>query len=355
MAGFRQLMQSSEPMIKIKREGVILEPTLNSFENKSVLNPGVYQDGQTVHLIYRAINKDLVSCLGYARLNGPIKVAERWNQPLMAPKYSYEKNGLEDPRIVKIGQVFYMTYVAHDGKNALIAYAYGRDLFKLKRGGIISPNITYAKAGRLFKYSKLKDNYYFFEAFYKNYGGKNIKIWEKDGLLFPEKIDNKFVLIHRVLPDMQSVYFKHFGQLQNKKFWHGYLANLSKYVILESEHNFESRNIGGGAPPIKTDRGWLLIYHAVEESNKCRIYSAGAALFSLEHPRRLIARLPYPLFTPAEDYETSGLVNQVVFPTGTSIFKNHLYIYYGAADSHIAAIKVSLNGLLEELMKYKIK
>lgn len=355
MAGFRQLIQLSKCMVKIKREGVILEPTQNSFENKSILNPGVFQAGRTVHLIYRAINKNLMSCFGYARLNGPTKVVERWDRPFMTPKYDYEKKGIEDPRIVKIGDTFYLTYVAHDGKNALIAYAFGKDLFKLKRGGIISPNITYDRAGKFFKYSKLKDNYYFFEAFYKNYGGKNIKIWEKDGFLFPKKIDDKFVLVHRVLPDMQLVYFKNFSQLKDKNFWHDYLTNLSKYVILESEHNFESRNIGGGAPPVKTDRGWLFIYHAVEESNKQRIYSAGAALFSRDHPRRLISRLPYPLFTPSEDYEIHGQVNQVVFPTGTSIFKNRLYIYYGAADSRIAAVSVGLGGLLEELMKYKIK
>lgn len=342
-------------MIKIKREGVILKPTQNSFENKSVLNPGIYQTGRTVHLIYRAINNSQISSLGYARLDGPTKVIERWSRPFMSPKYNYEKRGIEDPRIVKIGHTFYLTYVAHDGKNALIAYASGKDLFKLKRGGIISPNIPYSKAGKLFKYSKLKDDYYFFESFYKKYGGKNIKVWDKDGFLFPEKINDNFVLAHRILPDLQLVYFKNFSQLKDEYFWFDYLMNLAKYVMLEGAHGFEARHVGGGAPPIKTKRGWLIIYHGVEESNNGRIYRAGAALFSLDHPRKLIARLPYPLFAPKEDYEIRGQVNRVVFPTGTSIFKNRLYIYYGAADSRIAAASVSLDGLLAELTKYKIK
>ncbi len=341
-------------MIKIKREGVILKPTNNSFENRSVLNPAIYQDGRTVHLIYRALDKNFISCLGYARLNGPTKVVERWRRPFMAPKYNYEKKGIEDPRIVKIGNTLYLTYVVHDGQNALIAYASGKDLFKLKRGGIISPNISYSKASKLFKYSKLKDDYYFFESFYKNYGGKNIKVWNKDGFLFPEKINDNFVLVHRILPDMQLVYFKNFDQLKDEYFWLDYLMNLSKYVMLEGAQGFEARHVGGGAPPIKTKRGWLMIYHGTEESNKRRIYRAGAALFSLNHPKKLIARLPYPLFSPEEDYEIHGHVDQVVFPTGTSIFKNRLYIYYGAADSRIAVISVGLNDLLKELLKNKI-
>lgn len=342
-------------MIKVRREGVILEPTKNNFENLSVLNPAVYQDGRKVHLIYRAINKKNISSLGYARLNGPAKVAVRWKKPLLAPKYSYEKKGVEDPRLVKIGDTFYLTYIVHDGKNALIAYASGQDLFKLKGGGIISPNISYAKAGKLFKYSKLKDDYYFFESFYQNYAGKNIKIWNKDGFLFPEKIDGKFVLVHRILPDIQLAYFKNFKELKDEYYWIDYLMNLNKFVMLEGAHGFEARHVGGGAPPVKTKYGWLVIYHGAEETNKRRIYRAGAALFSLDRPKRLIARLPYPLFEPSEEYEIHGFVNQVVFPTGTSIFNNRLYIYYGAADSRIALASVSLNGLLKELLNYKVE
>ena len=231
-------------MIKVQREGVILEPTENSFENLSVLNPAVYQDGKEVHLIYRAINKNHISSFGYARLNGPFKVEERWRKPFLKPQYSYEKKGIEDPRIVKINGTFYMTYVVHDGKNALIAYAYGTDLFKLKRGGIISPNMPYVKASKLFKYSKLKDDYYFFESFYKNYGGKNIKVWNKDGFLFPEKIKDKFVLAHRILPDIQLVRFTNFKQLKelcknepdnprNSLLFHSRIAyTLTHFVLL---------------------------------------------------------------------------------------------------------------------------
>jgi len=282
-------------------------------------------------------------------------VAERWNQPFLTPKYNYEKKGVEDPRIVKIDDTFYMTYVVHDGQNALIAYASGADLFNLKRGGIISPNMTYAKVGKLLKYSKLKDDYYFLNHFIKIMAARILKFGIKTVFLFPRKINGNFVLVHRILPDIQLIYFKNFNQLKDEYFWIDYLMNLAKYVMLEGAHGFEARNVGGGAPPVKTSHGWLLIYHGTEETNKRRIYRAGAALFSFDHPRKLIARLPYPLFAPEKDYEIHGHVNQVVFPTGTSIFKNRLYIYYGAADSRIAAVSVSLDGLLKELLKYKVK
>jgi predicted GH43/DUF377 family glycosyl hydrolase len=342
-------------MIKVRREGLILEPTEREFENKSVLNPGIYQDGKTVHLIYRAINKKFISTLGYARLDGPVKVADRWKKPFMTPKFRYEKRGIEDPRLTKIGDTFYLIYVVHDGKNALIAYSYGKDLFNLKRGGIISPMLPYSKAGKLFKYSRLKDDYYFFESFYQRYGGKNIKIWNKDGFVFPEKINGKFAMIHRILPDMQVVFFEEFKQLKDEYFWIDYIMNLSKYVMLEGVHGFENRHVGGGAPPIKTKHGWLVIYHGTEEENRCRVYRAGAALFDLADPRKLIARLPYPLISPEEDYELHGHVSHVVFPTGTSVFHGRLYIYYGAADSFVAAASVGLESLVNELLKHKQK
>ncbi len=342
-------------MIKVKREGKVLAPTSLDFENKSVFNPGVFQDGNTVHIIYRALNEKFNSCLGYARLKGPTKVVERWKKPFMSPRYVYEKKGVEDPRLTKIGNKIYMTYVAHDGKNAVIAYASGRKLAELKRGGIISPLIRYKKAGRLFSGSRLKDPYYFFASFYEIYAGKNVYIWEKDGVFFPEKIRGKFAMLHRILPDIQLARFEKFTELKNKDYWRDHIKKLSKHVVLEARYGFESRHIGAGAPPVKTDKGWLIIYHACQSFNNGRIYTAAAALLDLRDPRRVIARLPYPLFRPRIKNERCGHVHNVVFPTGTAIFDNRLYIYYGSADSFVSVASVNIDSLLKELLKYKNK
>lgn len=341
-------------MIKVTKLGPILKPTSNSFETRAVLNPAIYQEGETVHIIYRAINEEFISSLGYAKLNGPTDIIERWDKPFMSPQLKAESRGIEDPRIVKIDNCFYMTYVVHDGKHAISAFSSGENILDLHRGHIISPKIRYKEAGKIFAFSKLKDEYYFFESFYQKYSGKGVYIWHKDCILFPEKINDKFVMLQRILPDIQIIYFDDWSELKDKYFWLNNLMHLSKYVVLESMHGFESRHVGGGAPPIKTEAGWLMIYHGTQETNKKRIYNAGAALLDLEDPQKVIARLPHPLFSPTEKFEIEGTVNDVVFPTGTAIFGDDIYIYYGAADSKIAIAKVNLKGLIDDLLKHKI-
>lgn len=341
-------------MLEVKKEGVILKPTDLEFENKSVFNPGILQEGNTVHMVYRAIDQNNKSCLGYARLEGPKKIVERWTKPFMYPRYNYEKMGIEDPRLVKINGLVYMTYVVHDGRNAMTAYMSGKDLFHLKKGGIISPQITYRKVGKLFCTSKLKDDYYTFKSYYIDHVGEDIVVWDKDGFFFPEKIKNQYIFVHRILPDIQMASVKHLYFLKTREFWERNIKKLSKFVMLEPSHGWENRNIGGGCPPIKTKYGWLLIYHGVEETNEGRIYRAGACILKIDNPTHVIARLPDPFLWPEKKYEKSGTVNDVTFPTGTAIFDDRLYIYYGTADTNIAVASVNLEDFLEEIMQYPI-
>jgi predicted GH43/DUF377 family glycosyl hydrolase len=126
-------------------------------------------------------------------------------------------------------------------------------------------------------------------------------------------------------------------------------------IVMDPVYKHESSYIGGGCPPIETEHGWLLIYHGVEETKKGRVYSACAALLDLKDPSLEIARLPYPLFYPEYEWELIGEVNNVCFPTGTSLFGNTLFIYYGAADSLIACASVNLPELIAELLTYTRK
>ncbi|MFH0819923.1 MAG: pesticidal protein Cry7Aa [bacterium] len=342
-------------MLKVKKIKVLLEPTNLPFEAKAVLNPATFRDGKYVHLFYRAIDNNNCSSIGYALLKGPTKIIKRWRRPIIHRKFPYESKGVEDPRIVKIDNLFYLFYTAHDGKNALAAYATSKNLKKFEKKGLITPLITYDEAEDVFRESRLKDRYFFFESYYKDVAGKDVLLWEKDAFLFPKKFNGQFALIHRILPDIQVIYFDKFSQLKNNNFWRSYLKDLGKYVILENKFGYESRNIGGGAPPIETKKGWLLIYHAVEDSNKGRIYHAGAALLSKNNPTKVIGHLPEPLFSPERSWEKQGEVSNVVFPTGTAIFGGNLYIYYGAADKRIAVARVNLNELLRELTKKRKK
>lgn len=335
--------------VAVEKLGAILEPTARSFERKAVLNPGIYQEGDTVHLFYRAINSRNLSSIGYAKLKGPTEVVERLKKPIITREGIYEKKGVEDPRLVKIGGTFYMTYVAHDGKNALTAYATSTDLKHFKKRGIISPRITYDEAADMFREERLKDRYFMFEAFYEEFAGKDVLLWEKDIFFFPKKINGKYALLHRILPDIQLLYFSRMSDLKSQKFWKDHLEKLPDFVLLENKYWFESRNIGGGAPPIETEAGWLLIFHTVEELNKARIYHASAALLNKKNPLKVIGRLESPLFSPEREWEKEGFVSNVVFPTGTAVFGDDLYIYYGAADQRIAVAKVKLSDLLFKL------
>ncbi len=338
-------------MIRVKKEGVILKPTKETFENLSVFNPGILQDGNTVHVIYRAIDKNHKSCLGYARLDGPTKVIERWKKPFLYPRYKYESMGIEDARLTKIDDTIYMTYVVHDGKNAMTAYRSGKNIFKLKKGGIISPQLSYNKVGKLFGYTQLKDDYYTFKSYYTDYVDKDVIVWDKDGFLFPEKVNNKYVFMHRILPDIQIASAKHMYMFETKQYWERNIKKLADHVVMEPEQGWETRHIGGGAPPVKTKYGWLLLYHGVEPRNHGRIYRAGAALLDLKDPTKVIARTKEPFMTPDKTYESKGHVNNVVFPTGTAIFKDRLFIYYGTADSKIAVASVNLERFCKEILK----
>ncbi|MCK5061362.1 pesticidal protein Cry7Aa [Candidatus Parcubacteria bacterium] len=342
-------------MLRVTKHGAILRPSKLKFENRSVFNPGVFQDGDKVQIIYRALNKNFMSCFGYAELKGPLEVVKRWKKPLYTPKLKCESKGIEDPRITKIGNTFFVIYVAHDGRHAVIAYMRGQSLFRLKRGGIISPTMKYRDAVNLFGQAKLKDDYYFFASFYEKFAHKNVKVWEKDGVLFPEKIRGKYALLHRVLPDIQLARFKNFKEPKTNGYWKKHIENIDKHVVLEGRHGWEARHIGSGAPPIKTNKGWLIIYHGVEPRNKGRVYCAGAALLDLKYPTKVIARLPDPLFVPEHYNERNGHVHNVVFPTGTTEFNERLYIYYGSADSRVSVASVNKEKLIKELLKHKVK
>ena len=157
--------------------------------------------------------------------------------------------------------------------------------------------------------------------------------------------------MHRILPGIQIITFKNFSDLTDK-YWRQHLTDLGNNVVLDPLYWYESRNVGGGCPPIKTKDGWLLIYHAVEDTPLGKIYHAAAALLDLLNPLKVIGRLKEPLFSPKTSWEKHGLVNNVVFPTGAVVSGGRLYIYYGAADSCIGAKSIELDSLLTAIKNH---
>lgn len=336
-------------MLKIKNEGIILEKTDLEFENKTVFNPACIQVGDITHMYYRAVNHNNISSIGYCQLKNN-KVIKRFDKPIISPEFDYEKKGVEDPRITFLDGVYYLFYTAYDGLNALISYATSHDLVHFEKKGLISPKISYDEAEDIFRGSGVRDRYTMFEMHYKEFGGKDILLFEKDASLFPKKINNKFALLHRILPGIQVIYFDNFSDLSDDH-WREYFKNLGGHIVIDPLFWFENRNIGGGCPPIETEDGWLIIYHSVEDTPLGIRYHACAALLDRDNPLKILGRLSEPLFSPAEPWEKKGIINNVVFPSGAIVKNSRLYIYYGAADSLIAAKSLNLTELLAELKK----
>jgi len=351
------LTDQRSTMIEVIKEGILLEKTQLDFENVGVLNPAVIREGDCVHVFYRAVKKGNHSSIGYCKLDGPLTVAERWEKPIIVPEFEYESHGVEDARIVKIDDLYYLTYTGYDGTNARGALAISKGLKDFIKQGIIVPPITYAEFVFLAESDgKVNENYYLNHKFYYHAADpeKKMMLWDKNVVFFPRRINGKLVFLHRIRPGIQIVSINSLEDLK-KEFWDNYFLNLQEHIVLDPIYKHESSYIGSGCPPIETEHGWLLIYHGVEHTGPDHVYSACAALLDLDNPVKVLARLPYALFSPQYEWELNGEVKNVVFPTGTALFGNTLFIYYGAADTQIACASVNFSGLLAELLAYKVK
>jgi predicted GH43/DUF377 family glycosyl hydrolase len=339
-------------MIEVKKEGVLLVKTDFAFENEGVLNPGALEVNGIIHIFYRAVHKGNFSSIGHCRLFNPLSVLDRSETPLLIPQFEYESHGIEDPRIVKIEDLYYLTYTAYDGLNALGALAVSSDLIHFEKKGIMVPQISYDEFKQLTgskyeinkKYIRYNDNHGNTEHY-----GKKVLIWDKNVIFFPERINGKLYFLHRIKPEIQIARINEISDLTHE-YWSDYLLHFDEHILLTSKYSHEVSYIGGGCPPIKTEKGWLLIYHSVHDTLGGYVYSACAALLDLENPCIEVARLPYPLFSPDHKWELIGEVNNVCFPTGAIVQDEILYIYYGAADEQIACASINLESLLNELL-----
>lgn len=334
--------------IDVRSGGMILQKTELAFENGGVLNPACIKKGGITHIFYRAVAKGNYSTIGYAQLDAQDKVIFRKDGPILFPEFDYESHGLEDPRIVQIEGIYYLFYTVYDGLNARVAYAESTDLINFTKKGLVSSQIKYADAIKLFNREKLPGKYFAPGQIYEVNFSKDIFLWEKDTFLFPRKINGKFALLFRVIPGIQLVLVDSLDELKSGEFWKKQLTHLEDAVVMNPAMWFESSHIGGGAPPVETPQGWICIYHTIESPSNT--YRAGAALLDINDPHRVIGRLTEPLFSPMEPWEKKGAVANVVFPTSVIERDGEISIYYGAADDCIAVKKINTDELLRALL-----
>lgn len=340
-------------MIVVQKEGIILEKTDLAFENEGVLNPAIFQDNSGIHMYYRAVHQGNYSSIGYAHFEDPLTLKSRLDKPFLSPRNFRDSHGIEDPRMVKIDDLYYLSFTAYDGENALGSLYTSTNRLDWVDVGVVVPQVKYA----IFK--QYTEGNPTINEKYKRYnlGSKELKnsaskiIWDKNVIFFPRRINGKIHFFHRIKPDIQLVSIENTSDL-TESFWVENLQNFQDSIALSPKFAHEISYIGGGCPPIETEAGWLVIYHGVCDSVNGYVYHACAALLALDNPLIELARLPYPLFSPTENYEINGEVNNVCFPTGTAQVDGRLYIYYGAADERIACASVVLADLIEELLCY---
>lgn len=161
----------------------------------------------------------------------------------------------------------------------------------------------------------------------------------KDVAIFPEKVNGKYIALQR--PNNSG-----FGK---PSIWYAESPDLLHWgnhqnIILPRNNQWESFKIGGGAPPIKTPQGWLIIYHGKGYSN---VYSLFALLLDLYDPTKVVQRAAAPLLTPTETYETEGLFPKVVFSNGIAEVDGKLFVYYGAADESCCLAVTDVPSILD--------
>ena len=302
----------------------------NWWESKAVFNCSVSFDGQNVHMLYRAIGEydHYISRIGYASSSDGLQFDRRHNIAIN-PTEDYEKNGMEDPRITQIDGKIFVTYV--------VLSEYVKNHPKIFSALAVTKNYDeFDKVGIITKdFDNNKDVIFFPDKFKVNSDFSN---------------NSSFLILHRPTSLSNPDY-----QLSRPSIWLSISDSEStltnSMLLLKPEQDWESLKIGAGPSPIKTKKGWLLIYHGVSTD---KIYRAGAALLDLDDPRKVIARTKQPILEPVEDYEKIGDVNNVVFPTGTVIIDKKLLLYYGGADRVCCVASASIDELIEHILKDSI-
>ena len=307
----------------------ILSPIKEHFwESRYVLNAASLRIKDRVYILYRAYGDDEISRIGLAITDG-YRVLERLPYPVYTPLGPKEKKGVEDPRVVVIDGYIYMMYTAYDGVIAQVsAAAISLDDFLNRRFD------RWERKGLAFE-----------------------DVWDKDAILFPEKIKGRYVIYHRIEPGIWVSY------LDELKF----PAPRGRHSIImgpRSGRMWDSVKIGAGTQPLKTDFGWLMIYHGVDRD---RVYRLGVMLVDARDPERLLYRSPNPVLSPETECEIGipgkAWVCNVVFTCGAvpAEDKDLLYeddellVYYGAADSHLCMATCRVGDLLPEEIRRKYR
>jgi predicted GH43/DUF377 family glycosyl hydrolase len=287
----------------------------------AIFNPGAIEHAGDTVLLNRVEGFDGFSHFTIARSKDGITNWEIDPKPTVMPdpdNHPEELWGIEDARIMYLEELeeYAVTYTSYSSGGPLISLILTKDFKTFRRQGPIMPPD------------------------------------DKDGSLFPRRFDGRWVLIHRprgVNPSAKA------------NIWFSYSPDLKHWgdhtVVMEARDGgwWDANKIGLGPQPVETNEGWLLIYHGVRRTASGSLYRVGLALLDLDDPRKVVCRCRGWVFGPQAEYERTGDVGYVTFPSGVVQDKESgtLRIYYGAADSTVALATATLSDVLEYINTYR--
>ena len=301
--------------MKLQRHAVnpILCPDPSSdWECFNVFNPSVVYHNGLFHMHYRAQGLDWISRIGYAASADGV----HWNRlrrPVLEPHDGTDSRGVEDPRVTAFDGVFYMCYTA-----------YGREF-----GGSGQP--THPAGGGIFPMIARSSNLITWERLGPMVRGED----NKDHVLFPRKIRNRYVAFHRRCP---SVWLAYSDDLLS---WRE--EDMAPIYGPRANNWWDCASVGSNSLPIETPHGWLVINHGYDA---CRVYRFGVCLLDLNDPTCVLRRPQEPIFWPEELWELRGDVPNVVFSCANVVVGDEVYVYYGGADHVIGLATCNLDDLL---------
>ncbi len=270
-------------LVRHPQSPVLYPNPLNPWEALNVFNCGVVQHNGLFHMFYRAQGVDYISRIGYAVSADGL----RWNRlqhPVVEPHQGRDDyRGVEDPRITPLDGAFYMTYTAY---------------------GVNSYFPMIARSENLIQWQDI---------------GPLERAENKDHVLFPEKINGRYVILHR---RPRHIWIAYSDDIIH---WDGHAVILSP----RPDNGWDSVSIGGNGVPIKTEHGWLVFYHGYDER---RIYRQSVVLLDLDDPTKVIHRPSGFIMEPYETWEIIGDVPNVVFSCAALVVAEDIYFYYGGAD-----------------------
>ncbi len=323
----------------------IIEPKKrNLWESWQTFNPAVVFLGNKIHFLYRAIGEEGVSVLGHASSEDGVSVDERSEKPVYvlrkkflerleesepSDSFNYSSGGsvagCEDPRIVEIDDTVYMTHTTFSSWSHLrvTLTSIKKEDFLNKRWGRWKNPVFISPPCEV----------------------------HKNWVLFPEKINGKFAFLHSISPEIMIDYFDSLDYFNGKNFI------KSQYFPSRISDGWESYRRGAGPPPIKTDKGWLLIYHGIDKEDSSK-YKLGAMILDYSDPTKITHISKEPILEPNSFYENNGHKRGVVYSCGAVVIKGTLLVYYGGADSVSCVATAPLDEFMNsfvETEKPKIK